>query len=493
MKFVVEKGVLAKTSSDIVVVGIFENTKKLAGVADSVDKEVGSLISEFVLKKETFKGKFGDMYLLQTPNNKAFQRVLIVGFGKKDKFDLNKLRELSAKVVQKIKSLKNVKTASITTENFDFDASYAAQVFTEGSLIAFYSFEKYKSKKDETSLETFKIVAEKDADQKKAKEGAKKGTFYAEAVNQARDLANEPAMYATPTKLAEVAQSLKGIDVEVFDEKQIKKLKMNAFLAVAQGSDQPPKFIHMKYIPKNPKKRIAIIGKGLTFDSGGMDLKPPASMLNMKDDMSAAAGMIGIMKVISELKPQVEIHALIASCENMVNGNSYKPGDVLTAKNGKTIEVDNTDAEGRITLADVLTYAEELKVDEIVDMATLTGACMVALGSAAAGLMGNNQNLMDKLQVASKAAGENLWQLPMYEEYKDSLKSDIADMKNTGSRYGGASIAAIFLNNFVSDKTPWAHIDIAGTAFVEKANNLGAKNATGFGVRTILNYLLESK
>ncbi len=493
MKFVVEKGALAEVSSDIAVVGLFEDTKKLAGIAASVDKAVGGLISDFVLKKETFKGGFGDMYLLPTPKNKAFHRVLVVGFGKKDKFDLNKLRELSAKIAQKVKSIKNVKTATVTTENFDFDASSSSQVIAEGSSIAFYAFDKYKSKKDETSLETFKIVAGKDVDVKKAKEGSKKGTLYAAAVNQARDLANEPAMYATPKKLAEVAQGLKGIEVEVFDEKQIKKLKMNAFLAVAQGSDQPPRFIHMKYVPKNPKKRIAIIGKGLTFDSGGMDLKPPASMLNMKDDMSAAAGMIGIMKVIAELKPQVEIHALIASCENMVNGNSYKPGDVLIAKNGKTIEVDNTDAEGRITLADVLTYAEDLKVDEIVDMATLTGACMVALGYAAAGLMGNNQKLMDKLQVASKAAGENLWQLPMYEEYKDSLKSDIADMKNTGSRYGGASIAAIFLNNFIQKNTPWAHIDIAGPAFVEKANNLGAKNATGFGVRTILNYLLDSK
>ena len=493
MKFVVEKGALAEISSDIAVVGLFEGAKKLSGIASSVDKAVGNLISDFVLKKEIFKAAFGDMYLLQTPKNKSFQRVLVVGFGKKDKFDLNKLRELSAKIAQKAKSIKNIKTATLSIENFDFDASSSAQVMAEGSLIGFYSFDKYKSKKDETGLETFKIVADKDADIKKAKEGAKKGILYAEAVNQARDLANEPAMFATPTKLAEVAKGLKGIEVEVFDEKQIKKLKMNAFLAVAQGSDQPPKFIHMKYVPKNPKKRIAIIGKGLTFDSGGMDLKPPASMLNMKDDMSAAAGMIGIMKVISELKPQVEVHALIASCENMVNGNSYKPGDVLTAKNGKTIEVDNTDAEGRITLADVLTYAEELKVDEIVDMATLTGACMVALGYAAAGLMGNNQKLMDKLQVASKSAGENLWQLPMYEDYKESLKSDIADMKNTGSRYGGASIAAIFLNNFIQNNTPWAHIDIAGPAFVEKANNLGAKNATGFGVRTILNYLLDSK
>lgn len=493
MNFIVEKGTLAKVSSDLAVIGLFEGTKKLSGIAADVNKSINNLISDFVLKKENYKGKFGDMYVLQVHDNKSFQRVLIAGLGKKDKFDLNKLREISSKIGQKIKCLKGVKEVSLSAEDFDFETFECAQALVEGISIALYSFDKYKSKKDEPSLETFRIVVSSDSEVKKAKDGIKKGMLYTEAVCQARDLANEPAMYATPIKLAEVANGLKGIEVEIFDEKQIKKLKMNAFLAVAQGSDQPPRFIHMKYIPKNPKKRIAIIGKGLTFDSGGMDIKPPSSMLNMKDDMSAAAAMLGIMKVISKLQPQVEVHALIAACENMVNGNSYKPGDVLTAKNGKTIEVDNTDAEGRITLADVLTYAEELKVDEIVDMATLTGACMVALGYAAAGLMGNNQKLMDKISEASKKAGENLWQLPMYEEYNESLKSDIADMKNTGSRYGGASIAAIFLNNFISNKTPWAHIDIAGPAFVEKANNLGAKNATGFGVRTLLNYIMDSK
>ena len=265
---------------------------------------------------------------------------------------------------------------------------------------------------------------------------------------------------------------------------------MGAFLGVARGSSQPPKFIHMRYKPSKPLRKIAIIGKGICFDSGGLDLKPPSSMLNMKDDMSAAAAVLAVMNVLKELKPNVEIHALIAACENMPGASAYKPGDILTAKNGKTIEVDNTDAEGRLTLADALCYACDLDVDEIVDLATLTGACVVALGNVASGIMGNSQSLIDKLIKCGAAGGERLWQMPMYEEYKDSLKSDIADMKNTGSRYAGTQTAALFLQNFVK-KTRWAHIDIAGTAFLDKPVNELKKGATGAGVRTLLNYILS--
>lgn len=494
MNFIVENASLTEVKADLVVVNLFEGVKIPAGGTGAVDHYLSGLISDFVIEKEAFDGKFGNMYLLPVANIENFSKILVVGLGKFEDFSLNKIRELSSKVIQKCKSIKNVKKVTSILHGAGIaglDAFGCAQMIAEGTLIGHYSFDKYKSEKDKNLIEEFKILEISPEQFEKAKQGAEKGIKMAEAVNFARNLANEPAMTATPTELAKVAKELNGVDVKVYDKNEIEELGMRAFLAVGQGSNQPPKFIHMKYTCDTPKKRIAIIGKGITFDSGGLDIKPPSSMLNMKDDMSAAAAVLSIMNVISEFKPQIEVHGLIAACENMPSGNSYKPGDVLTAKNGKTIEVDNTDAEGRITLADVITYAEDLKVDEIIDMATLTGACMVALGSAASAIIGNNQEMIDKLIKCGDKAGENLWQMPLYEEYKDSLKSDIADMKNTGSRYGGASIAAAFLQNFILNKTPWTHIDIAGTAYLEKANNLGIKAASGVGVRTLLNYILE--
>ncbi|MBR6301928.1 leucyl aminopeptidase, partial [bacterium] len=258
----------------------------------------------------------------------------------------------------------------------------------------------------------------------------------------------------------------------------------------ARGSEEPPKFIHMKYSSPTPLKKIAIIGKGLCFDSGGLDLKPASSMLTMRDDMSGAACVLGIMKVLNKFKPDIEVHGIIAACENMPGCDAYKPGDILTAKNGKTIEVDNTDAEGRLTLADALCYACELGVDEVIDIATLTGACMVALGNAASGIMGNNSNFVREIIKMGDLCGEKFWELPMWQEYRDNMNSDVADMKNTGTRYGGASAAGMFLKEFVTDDVKWAHLDVAGTAFLESPHKEFGKGATGVGVRTILNYIL---
>ena len=305
-------------------------------------------------------------------------------------------------------------------------------------------------------------------------------------------MANEPAAYATPTKLAQISQNIEGIETQVYDYKKIEEMGMGAFLAVAKGSIEPPKFIHMKYVPQNPKKRIAIIGKGLCFDSGGLDLKPANSMLTMRDDMSGSAIVIGVMKAIAQLKPDVEVHGIIAACENMPGAGAYKPGDILTAMNGKTIEVDNTDAEGRLTLADALCYACNLKVDEVFDIATLTGACMVALGTVASGIMGNNEELIEKIIETGKTTGEKFWQLPMWQEYRDNMDSDIADMKNTGTRYGGASAAGMFLKEFVNDEVKWVHLDIAGTAFLEKPQGeYYSKGSTACGLKTLIKYITE--
>lgn len=492
MKIEVLNAELKDQTCDVLVVGIYEKTETLNGVIASVDEALGDLISEFVIKKDKFKSKFKETYLLQTYGKIPANKVLVVGLGEKEKFTPNKLRELSAKIINKASSIK-AKKICIDLGKLEFDALKSGQVVAEGALIGEYSFDKYKSdkaKKEEAKIAEF-ILVEKDVEKfNKLKEGVIKGEKIANAMTFARNLSNEPAQYATPTKLADIAKKIEGIKTKVYEKDDIEKMEMGAFLAVGKGSCENPKFIHMKYSPANPKKKIALIGKGITFDSGGLDIKPPSSMLTMKDDMSGAACVLSIMNTLKQFNPNVEVHGIIAACENMPGCAAYKPGDILTAKNKKTIEVDNTDAEGRLTLADALCYACELGVDEVIDIATLTGACMIALGSQAAGIMGNNQELINKLIHVGEENGERYWQLPMYEEYKEGLKSDVADMRNTGARGGGASAAGIFLQEFVKD-VAWVHLDIAGVAFLEKPQKELIKGATGVGVRMLLNYILS--
>lgn len=481
---------LKEQSCDVLVVGIWEKSETLSGVASSVDEALGEIISKYVIKKDKFEGKFATTYLLQTYDKIPANKVLVVGLGEKEKFSANKLRELSAKIIKKLEGIK-AKKVCIDLGKLELDAAVSGQVVAEGAIISEYSFDKYKTKKNTDKIEEF-ILVEKDAEKySRLETGVQKGEKIARAMEFSRNLANEPAQYATPTRLADVAKKIEGVKTKVYEKDDIEKMEMGAFLAVSKGSCEHPKFIHIKYTPQNPKKKIAIIGKGITFDSGGLDIKPPSSMLTMKDDMAGAACVLSIMNSLKLFNPNVEVHAIVAACENMPGCAAYKPGDILTAKNKKTIEIDNTDAEGRLTLADALCYACELGIDEVIDIATLTGACMVALGTQAAGIMGNNQELIDKLIKTGEENGERLWQLPMYEEYKEGLKSDVADMRNTGSRYGGASAAGVFLQEFVKD-VKWAHIDIAGVAFLEKPQKELCKGATGAGVRTILNYILES-
>lgn len=452
---------------DVLVINMFEDEKTSQELANT-----------YAIDRDGFKGKLGQTYLLQTYGQIPAQKILVVGCGKRDEFCENRVRTAVYKAVKKLQQM-YAKTAA-----FDFEVGFDWGKFgTIGAMLADYAFDKYKSEKATRVDElTFGNVSE---------ESVKAGKAFGNAMKFTRDLANEPAAYATPSKLAEIALNIEGLETKVYDKKEIEEMGMGAFLAVSQGSVQPPKFIHMKYTCPNPKKRIAIIGKGLCFDSGGMDLKPPSSMLTMRDDMSGAACVLGVMQALKEFNPQVEVHGLVAACENMASGSAYKPGDILTAKNGKTIEVDNTDAEGRLTLADALCYACELGVDEVIDIATLTGACVVALGSFVTGIMGNDEDMIHRIMQTAENVGEKYWQLPMFREYFNSLKSDIADMKNTGSRQGGASIAGIFLQEFVKD-VKWVHIDIAGTAFLEKPENEFIKGATGAGVRTLLSYIINS-
>ena len=457
----VSKGLLEETPANVLVLNLFEGVKIPAGATGAIDIALDGLISKFITAKEYFDGKFGKMYLLPTYGKIAAEKVLLVGLGKNKDFTPNRLRELSAKIIKKCRKMGNAKKVISVLHGAGiggYDPEICARMITEGTLIGSYSFDKYKTEKSTKKVDEFVIVDMVEENCKKAKAGIKKGRIIGSAMNFARDLSNEQPAYATPSKLAEIAQSFKDLEVKVYDKEEIEKMGMGAFL-------------------------------GICFDSGGLDIKPPSSMLNMKDDMSGAAAVLGVMSVLKDLKPNCEVHGIIAACENMPGCSAYKPGDVLTAKNGKTIEVDNTDAEGRLTLADALCYACELDVDEVIDIATLTGACVVALGSAASGIMGNHQPTIDKLIKCANSGGEKMWQLPMFDEYKESLQSDVADMRNTGSRMGGAQIAGIFLQNFVK-KVHWAHIDVAGTAFLDKPQNEFPKGATGAGVRTLINYLM---
>lgn len=489
-------GELKTQKCDLLVLGLFEKTKTLSGVISLVDKALGGIVSKFVIQKDKFSAKSKETYLLQTYDKIPARKVLIVGLGDKKNLTADTVREIGAKIVAKAQSIK-AKKICIDLGELNIDSEQSGYAFALGAIIGEYSFDKYKSEKNKDKIEELILVEKNKAKFEKLKKGADKGIKIAQAMNFARNLSNEPAQEVTPSKLAEVAKEInekkdtKKLSVKIYEKEEIEKMEMGAFLAVGKGSSQPPKFIHIKYSPAKPKKKIAIIGKGITFDSGGLDIKPASSMLTMKDDMAGAACVLSIMNILKEFSPNVEVHAIVAACENMPGCSAYKPGDVLVAKNKKTIEIDNTDAEGRLTLADALCFASELGVDEIIDIATLTGACMVALGTHAAGIMGNNQKLIDNLIKIGAESGERLWQLPLYDEYKDSLKSDVADIKNSGGRWGGACSAGVFLKEFVKKGIKWAHLDIAGVAFLESPQKELRKGATGAGVRTILNYILS--
>ncbi len=491
MQIKIEKKSILDIDANVIIVNLFEGVKIPAGVTGIVDKAYNNVITKFVIEKEKFSGKYGEIYTL--PLIESGKKIIIAGLGSQEEFSHVKIRDLTAKIVRQLMQTENVKKVVSILHGAGIGGlcpKCCAEMITQGAISGEYLFDKYKSTKTQNNIEEF-IIAETENDKyTKAKEGLETGLIIGQSLTMARNLINESAQYLYPETLANFAAENSGVKTTIYNKKQIEEMGMNAFLAVAQGSIHEPKLIHMEYKCENPKKKLAIIGKGITFDAGGLDLKPPASMLTMRDDMSGAAAVTAVMKAISRLKANIEVHGIIAACENMPSGSAYKPGDVIISKTGKSIEIDNTDAEGRVTLADALAYAEELNVDEIIDIATLTGACMVALGTVSSGLMGNNQNMIDSFKQAAEKAGEKFWQLPMDEEYGESLKSDIADTKNTGGRMGGASAAGVFLSKFI-EKTPWIHLDIAGTAFLEKANSEGIKGASGIGIRSLVKYIMQ--
>lgn len=512
MKISVRQGDLMKARADLLVVNLFEGVRRPSGATGAVDQALGGLLTELI-GEEHFEGKEGETLLVHTHKKIPAKRVLVVGLGKQSDFSLEGVRRATAHSIKKAKLIGAKTVASILhgTGIGGLDAERAGQAMVEGALLADYEFVKYhaegRQKATRSEVKEFAIVVA-DADKAKAAtKGIEKGEILARATAYARDLVNEPPSVATPRHLALYARKLKvtsskfKIEIETFGEKKLEQMGAGGILGVSRGSDEEAFLIHLHYHPSRkasadksggkPTKKVVLVGKGVTFDSGGLGIKPWEAMIGMKNDMSGAAAILGVFSVLRELKPDLEIHGVIGATENMLGGKALKPGDVLTTMSGKTIEVLHTDAEGRIVLSDALTFANRLKPDEIIDLATLTGAAIVAVGELYAAAMTNNEALLGRVKRAAEASGEPIWPFPLPKDYADYLKSDVADLANiTKNKGAGGTIAGgLFLQEFV-DKIPWVHLDIAGPVFLEKehAGYLG-KGATGFGTRLLLEYL----
>jgi len=493
VKFEARPGNVSTIETDAVIAGIYEGEEVVGGAAGELNSALGGVIAELI-KSGEIKGKLNEVHVLHTLGKIPARLVVVAGMGKRGEWDTDKLRDMAGEAVRTLRKHR-AKTAALALWRDGGSLEYAewAGAVAEGCLLGAYLYRRHMTK-DENGHEIEEIVLlENDAAALDAVGiGLEKGRITAGAVLMARDMVNEPANHMTPSHMAEIAgevASRHGLNITVMDRAHMEKEKMGALLGVARGTAEPPKFIVLNY-RGNPsvKEVVGLVGKGLTFDSGGISLKPQEFMSDMKGDMSGGAVVIAAVDAIAQMKMAVNVTALIPATENLPGGRALKPGDVLKASNGKTIEVVNTDAEGRLILADALSYAVRNGISPIVDLATLTGACHVALGDLYAGLFSNDSVLAGRLIRAAGEGGEKLWQLPLPEEYKDLNKSEIADIKNSGGRYAGAITAALFLQEFVGE-APWAHIDIAGTFMADKTRGALVKGATGFGVRTLVRFV----
>lgn len=483
MDISVQQGVILQETAPLVALGIWEDM--------ALPDEIISL-----LEPDDFQGRAKQIAVLYPRGVLPMRRLLLIGLGQQRSAHADTLRQAAAQVVQKVRDLKLASfTASLPVPDA-LSVEAAAQAFAEGTELGHYSFLEYKSdtSPEETHrVERFTLVVEDHVEA--VRQGVALGQVVARGVTLARDLANGPGNAVTPTYLATVAQDIGtrfGMPVTVLDQEELERQGFGGLLAVGKGSAQPPRFIIMEHGSADTHHpTICLVGKGVTFDTGGISIKPAEKMSDMKMDMSGAAAVLGVMHIVGALNLPIHVVGLISSAENMPGGQAYRPGDIIKTLSGKTIEVLNTDAEGRVILADALFYAQRYQPQAIVDLATLTGAIMVALGPHAIGMMSTSQELADRVLRAGEATAERVWQLPLWDEYRDMVKSDIADVKNAAGRYGGAITAAAFLAAFVGDY-PWVHLDIAGTAWTEQvARAYHAKGATGVGVRLLTRMLQD--
>lgn len=488
MEIRVTEGSITEIRSDALIVNLFEGVTSPGGATGAVDSALGGMIADLIGSGE-IKGKISETTLIHTCGKIAAKRVLVVGLGKAGEFDLLAARRAAGTAVRFLRK-KGIREAATIVHGAGIGGlpiEAASQALAEGSIIADYDPDLYKSEKDVAGFETITIVERDAARIHVIEAGVRVGAILAEATNRARSLGNEPANHMTPAELAGRARGMAdryGVEIEVFDESWMKDQEMNALLAVAAGSAQPPRLIVMRYRAEGATRTLGLIGKGITFDSGGISIKPSDGMGDMKFDMSGAGAVIEAMGAIAQLKPKINVIGVVPATENMPSGCAYKPGDIIRTKAGKTVEIVTTDAEGRMILCDAITYARETGAEMIVDVATLTGACVVALGHDYTGIMGNDPALTGAVQEAAEAAGEKVWELPLPAEYMEQLKSDYADLKNCGERWGGALTGGLFLKQF-ADETPWVHMDIAGPADSSKEKPYRSSGSTGVPVRTL--------
>jgi len=446
-----------------------------------------------VLASGEFKAGANETIVVHAPAGLAAERLLIVGLGKIAKISIDDARKAAGTAVRaaKPRSIRSLAVVLPVAESFPAEAT--AQALVEGAYIGDFDPDTYQTDRKDRSIVEFTLVAENSPDTDQLHLGIHRGGIIGTSLNFTRALVNEPGNYLTPTVFGARAKAELeplGIRTDVYGADKLHELKMGAFWGVAQGSEEPPALIVMTYEPEhtNSNEVIGLVGKGITFDTGGISIKPSEKMELMKYDMAGGAAMIGAMRAIAQLKPAVKVIGIVCATENMPDGKAQKPGDVRTAMSGKTIEIINTDAEGRLVLADGLAYARSLGATRLIDAATLTGAVMVALGNVYAGVFSNDEYSYEKFRNASVTVGERFWRMPLHADYREQIKSGIADMINTGGRWGGASTAAALLEEF-AEKTPWVHLDIAGTAWIEDARPYIAKGPSGIAVRSIIEWV----
>lgn len=493
VKVLVKKGNLADTKSQAIILPLFEHSKKLAGIAIEIDKRSSGLISELISNGD-FEAKPSQVSMIYTQGNLPAKRIALVGLGKQSEINLEKIRTSFASVMRHLRNI-NVKEAA-TSINLNLLAGKKEQLVeavVEGALLGLYQYTPYKTvgREDLKEMSELNIMADA-KDFSLVDSAVKKARIIANAVYFTRDLVSAPSNEMTPSIMAQKARAIatrKNVSCKILDKTKMKEMGMNALLAVASGSNEEPKFIILEYAGGRKKSApIVLVGKGLTFDSGGISIKPSDKMEEMKMDMSGGAAVMGAIMAAADLQLPLNVIALIPSSENMPSGSAFKPGDILKSYSGKTIEILSTDAEGRLLLADALTYASKFKPDAVIDVATLTGACVIALGDDVIGMLGTNDQLKKDIEQAAQISGELVWELPLWENYHEMIKSDIADYKNAGNRAAGTITAAAFLSKFIGDY-PWVHLDIAGPAWTEKDKPYIPKGASGIPVRLLMELL----
>lgn len=490
-----------RCKTEMLSVGVFSDAKGLDKLCADLDRSLMGAISRLI-KLGDFKGKEGTSAIVYGDGRLGAERLLLVGLGEKKKATVDTVRKAAANTAKKAVQMQ-LKTVSLTLHRAfggRFEPAAMGRACTEGIYFGSYCYDEFVTDSDNGRLDSLKaeLVEPDSARMKKLGKGVSSGVIIGKAQSYARTLSNRPGNVINPPALAaeakKLARATTALSCTVFDEKQLAAKGMGGILAVGSGSQSKPRFIILGYAPAGRKASrlptVAIVGKAITFDSGGINIKPSTFLDQMKLDKSGGIAVLGTMKAVAELKLPIKLYGIIPAAENLPSGSSYRPGDIVTTFSGKTVEVQNTDAEGRMILCDALSYAAKQGCDIIIDIATLTSACMIALGRYMAGLMGSDEKLMEQLQRAAQQSGEKLWLMPSGDEYAEEMKSKIADLKNVGSRWGGACTAAAFLRQFVDDKK-WAHLDIAGMDIIEKPTEFSTQGSSGFGVRLLTTYLMN--